>query len=320
MENVRRGDESPSPPITADLAALPNRGDPLLLTPNEGKFGPDDPAWTSKPPPAANSQFADNPSSQPKPLFQGFERPNFSRIAILTVLCLITYPAFYILTLVAKDRSLFIVRLIVAVWCSGAGFSLGNTLLKIGARHLEAASEFTPVLTRLSKTLFHTAWAAVIHMSYSGGGMKLRDLARSSSSPTGLMPAFHTLWSLFSNGEASRDSRKSYESVHRFSTAPHLLTLQQQATVVPQAVLGILRRSYHSGCPATFPVRTHHGNRNFRKRTCHRPASLYLLIFEQNQRKVYREVLIAADLSSQDEDRAGNICEPVVVNERAGFV
>ena len=60
---------------------------------------------------------------------------------ILSILCLITYPAFYILTFVAKDRSLFTVRFIVAVWCSGVGFALGYILLSIGAQYLEAASE-----------------------------------------------------------------------------------------------------------------------------------------------------------------------------------
>ena len=76
-----------------------------------------------------------------KPLFRGFERPNFSRIVILTALCYITYPAFYILTLVAKDKSLFLVRLIVSAWCSGVGFAVGYFLLKIGVQHIEAASE-----------------------------------------------------------------------------------------------------------------------------------------------------------------------------------
>ena len=37
---------------------------------------------------------------------------------------------------------------------------------------------------------------------------------------------------------------------------------------------------------------------------CHRLASLYSLTFEQNQRKVYREVLIAGDLSKEDVDKA----------------
>ena len=73
--------------------------------------------------------------------FKGFERPSFSRIAILITLCFIAYPALHILTLVAKDNSLFIVRLIVALWGSGVAFVLGYTLLRTGVKHLEAASE-----------------------------------------------------------------------------------------------------------------------------------------------------------------------------------
>ena len=42
----------------------------------------------------------------------------------------------------AKDKSLFVVRLMVSAWCSVAGFVLGY-ILKIGAQHLEAASKFT---------------------------------------------------------------------------------------------------------------------------------------------------------------------------------
>ena len=84
--------------------------------------------------------------------------PNYSHLAILTVLCLVTYPAFYALTFLAKDKSLFVVRLIVSAWCSGIGFALGYILLKIGAQHLEAASEFIPVgyrdpLTIISNSL-----------------------------------------------------------------------------------------------------------------------------------------------------------------------
>ena len=80
-------------------------------------------------------------SLRSKPLFRGFERPNVTHIAILIVLCLVAYPALYIPTLVAKDKSLFTVRLIVAIWCSGVAFALGYTLLMIGVKHIEAASE-----------------------------------------------------------------------------------------------------------------------------------------------------------------------------------
>jgi len=93
-------------------------------------------------------QGDDKSPSGSKPAFRTFERPRFSHVAILTVLCLIAYPAFYALTFVAKDRSLYIVRLIVSVWCSVIGFALAYILLTIGAQHLEAASEFTLVWHR----------------------------------------------------------------------------------------------------------------------------------------------------------------------------
>ena len=150
----RENDSNPNP--TDNPAEPLIQADPSLSTQNSE-------VWPSPPHSTTNSQYADDSrfsslqSLRPKlanlgfalprskQLFRGFERPSFSRIAILTVLCLIIYPAFYILTLVAKDKSLFIVRLIVAMWCSGIGFALGYILLKIGAQHLEAASEFTLV-------------------------------------------------------------------------------------------------------------------------------------------------------------------------------
>ena len=131
-----RDDDSGPPPVEIPDASL-IQAEPFLLTPNRRVF------HTSLPPSITNSRSLEKSPAGPKPLFQGFERPSFSRIAILTVLCLITYPAFYILTFVAKDRSLFIVRLVVSLWCSGVGFALGYILLKVGAQHLEAASMFT---------------------------------------------------------------------------------------------------------------------------------------------------------------------------------
>jgi len=155
-----------SPPPTADPTTPFNQADPFLLTPNRREFDTEYPSWPSLSQPTADPQYTDksqSPNLQPlntgfadlrghepsrsKPLLRGFERPDFARIAILAVLCFSVYPAFYILTLVAKDKSLFTVRLIVALWCSGFGFGLGYLLLRIGMQHLEAASEF--VLARL---------------------------------------------------------------------------------------------------------------------------------------------------------------------------
>jgi len=145
MEHARLRDHSSSPRPTENPAEPLIQTDSSLATLIGGEVDAEDQAWSFPPPSATNSQHTEKPPRRSKPLFRGFESPNFIRIGILTLTCAITYPAFYTLTSVAKDRSLFIVRFIVAVWCSGIGLALGYTLLKIGARHLEAASEFTPV-------------------------------------------------------------------------------------------------------------------------------------------------------------------------------
>jgi len=147
MERVRVGDNSSSPHPTKNPTAPLTQADPSISTPNRRESDAAYPARPSPPSSTANFQYSDksrfsnlrslhprlaNLRFEPprsKPLFRGFERPRFSRIAILTLLCLITYPAFYVLTFSAKDRSLFIVRLIVSIWCSGVGFALGYILL-----------------------------------------------------------------------------------------------------------------------------------------------------------------------------------------------
>jgi len=150
-------ENSPSPPPTADFGA-PSGLEPLLPDPNAGGLDAERPAVPSTASSQPTSKSRRSTASlqslhlglanlgsklpQSKPLFRGFEEPSFPRIAILTILCLFTYPAFYLLTLVAKDRSLFIVRAIVGVWCWVAGLAFGSVLLKIGAQHLEAASKF----------------------------------------------------------------------------------------------------------------------------------------------------------------------------------
>jgi len=71
------------------------------------------------------------------------------------------------------------------------------------------------------------------------------------------------------------------------------------------SVLRILHRPCHPGPLVTFPIRTHHGHQNFYPRVCHRSrVASYFLIAEQNRREVYREVLIAGDVSKEDVDRA----------------
>ena len=151
MEDVfmRGNNSSPHPPENPTTPPIQAELPPL--TPNRKESDPGHPAWTSLPPPTTDPKYADESQFlKPEPqrlnlFFRGFERPSFSRLTILIVLCLLTYPAFYILKLVAKDKSLFIVRLLVSTWCSVIGFCLGYLLLSVGAQHLEATSEFMPV-------------------------------------------------------------------------------------------------------------------------------------------------------------------------------
>jgi len=145
-ERVHIRDDDLSPPPTENPALPLIQEDSSPLTPNRKEFDTEYPSLLSLPPSTTDYQSNDKPQPRFKQWFRGFEKPNFTRIAFLTVPCLITYPAFYVLTLVAKDMSLFVVRLIVSTWCSGLGFALGYILLKIGAQHLEAAGESTPAV------------------------------------------------------------------------------------------------------------------------------------------------------------------------------
>ena len=86
MEHVRTRDGNSSPPIENSTAPLIQTG-PASLTLTRGEFDAEDPALSFPPPPTANTQCEDKS-------FQGFERPSFPRVAILTLLCLVTYPAY----------------------------------------------------------------------------------------------------------------------------------------------------------------------------------------------------------------------------------
>ena len=143
---MRDNNSSPHPP--ENPATPPTQAELSPLTPNRKESDVEHlalPPSTTNPTYAEESQFSRPETPRLKPLLRGFERPSFSRIVILIVLCFTAYPAFYILKLVAKDKSLFIVRLLVSTWCSVIGFCLGYLLLSVGAQHLEATSEFMPV-------------------------------------------------------------------------------------------------------------------------------------------------------------------------------
>lgn len=77
---------------------------------------------------------------QPKTIFKGFERPDLKQLALHILICFASYPVMYLVTLIAKDRSLFIVRAVVAIGSAGVGFCLAFSLVAFATKYLEAAS------------------------------------------------------------------------------------------------------------------------------------------------------------------------------------
>jgi len=71
----------------------------------------------------------------------------------------------------------------------------------------------------------------------------------------------------------------------------------------------VLHLSGYLGSHVTFPHWAYHGHPNLGPREFHRSvpfSSIRFMLFEQNQRMVYREILIAGDLSKDDVERATN--------------
>lgn len=81
------------------------------------------------------------PKVNARPIFKGFERPDWSKIALHIFACLFSYPMMYVVTLISRDRSLFLVRALVAVGSALVGFCLAFCLVAFAIKYLEAASE-----------------------------------------------------------------------------------------------------------------------------------------------------------------------------------
>ncbi|GLB33262.1 hypothetical protein LshimejAT787_0101460 [Lyophyllum shimeji] len=131
------------------------------------------------------------------PFAKGFEAPLWKNILVHIALCLIAYPFLLLITLVARQKSLFWTRFIVGMGCGLIGFCLGLSLLQLAQSHLEAAT-----------------WAMVIHQSRvdTSPGVRLRDLAASSGDPTSAWSGLRLLWDRAMYPGTSRRSRGHYDS------------------------------------------------------------------------------------------------------------
>jgi len=79
--------------------------------------------------------------AQSHPFAKGFEPPQWRSIFIHIIMCLVSYPVLVAFAAVARGRTLFWTRLVVALECGIVSFFLGLSLLNLGRAFFEAASE-----------------------------------------------------------------------------------------------------------------------------------------------------------------------------------
>ncbi|KAF7331706.1 hypothetical protein MKEN_00050400 [Mycena kentingensis (nom. inval.)] len=160
-------------------------------------------------PAASETEFLKTPSSalfpgpagRPKPprlhpFARSFEAPEWMYILIHLGLCSLAYPVLLLTTIIASNKSIFWSRLIVGIGCGAVGVALGLSLARLAQRFLEAAT-----------------WATLIHQSRAAQnpGIRLRDFADSSASPTSILAGLKLLWSRTFYQGASRRARAHYD-------------------------------------------------------------------------------------------------------------
>ncbi|KAJ6543867.1 hypothetical protein B0H19DRAFT_1168706 [Mycena capillaripes] len=131
------------------------------------------------------------------PFARNFESPEWLFILIHITFCILAYPALLVFVIIANHRTLFWSRLIVGAGCGAVGVALGLSLGRLSQRFLEA-----------------TTWATLIHQSRvpSLPGIRMRDFAAGTESPTSIYAALCLLWNrIFYQGTA-RSARRHYDS------------------------------------------------------------------------------------------------------------
>ncbi|KIY63410.1 hypothetical protein CYLTODRAFT_432999 [Cylindrobasidium torrendii FP15055 ss-10] len=133
----------------------------------------------------------------PIPFAQRFEYPHWKRILFHILLLALAYPFLLLFVVIARNRSLFWTRAIVAIGGGVLGFVLGLSLLSLAQPHLEAAT-----------------WATIAHQSQvkDTPGIRLRDFAASSQDATSAWPAFRLLWTRAMYPGTNRRRRASYDA------------------------------------------------------------------------------------------------------------
>jgi hypothetical protein len=80
--------------------------------------------------------------SRRHPFASQFEPPDWQRLLIHSLFCLLAYPLLLLVVVIASSRPLFWTRTIVGFGCGLIGFTLGLGPLALGKKFLEAAGGF----------------------------------------------------------------------------------------------------------------------------------------------------------------------------------
>jgi hypothetical protein len=194
--------------------------------------------------------------------------------------------------------------------CSLCGYSSPCGVLELGSLSDIAFSRLELNISRQRVSSSHL-WYRIVTLSTSVGNSNSQELRRGRNETwcSGLELAESDefavrLMDLTMSFRESRDRTRSPKILIRvslhLSSVPRHLILLQQSTVVP--FHRVFHRPRYPGSHVTVPIMNI--ETFVRVRTTDLPLSRAFLSFEQDQHMVYREVLIAGDLSREDVDRA----------------
>lgn len=111
-----------------------------LDTPNYGSLD-DEMTLLKTPSPSFFRRLGLTKPLRKHPFSQWYEVPEWTSLAVHTFFCIISYPVLLAFVQIAKGRTLFWTRLIVGIGSGITGVLLGNSLLQLSRRHLEATGE-----------------------------------------------------------------------------------------------------------------------------------------------------------------------------------
>ncbi|PPR03325.1 hypothetical protein CVT24_012601 [Panaeolus cyanescens] len=224
------------------------------------------------PPPKPSNSFA-----IPHPFPERYETPPLYLLLLHTFFCAITYPALYFTALIATGRSLFWARVLVGAGCGIVGFSLGITILELAQAQLEAST-----------------WATLIHQSNADNaddaGIRLKDLCVQANEPKSVMSAVMLLWNRRKHYRGTRTRNKGYYEYVCGGAQLFNLAHWSSGRSWTGYILLFIFSVFLSGCLSFIFGRT-----------------VDIATISQMQNEIFEEVLVGADLSPADLQKAAEL-------------